>query len=87
MDEHILIALIAALVNLVLSIIVPCALRGYDNFLPELRVMLERNRASLLTSSILTAVVVYVALKTEPVIKNDFLPDSVLNLAHLSRSL
>ena len=87
MDEHILIALIAALVNLVLSIIVPCALRGYDNFLPELRVMLERNRASLLTSSILTAVVVYVALKTEPVIKNDFLPDSVLNLAHLSRSI
>lgn len=87
MDEHILIALIAALVNLVLSIVVPCALRGYDNFLPELRVMLERNRASLLTSSILTAVVVYVALKTEPVIKNDFLPESVLNLAHLSRSL
>ena len=86
MDEHILIALIAALVNLVLSIIVPCALKGYDNFLPELRVMLERHRASLLTSSVLTAVVVYVALKTEPVIKNELLPESILNLAQLSRS-
>ena len=84
MDEHIFVALIAALVNLVLSIVVPCALKGYDNFLPEVRMMLERNRAALLTSSVLTAVVVYLALKTTPMIKSE-LPDSVLNLARLSR--
>jgi hypothetical protein len=84
MDEHIFVALIAALVNLVLSIVVPCALKGYDNFLPEVRMMLERNRAALLTSSVLTAVVVYLALKASPMVKSE-LPDSVLNLAHLSR--
>jgi len=84
MDEHIFVALIAALVNLVLSIVVPCALKGSDNFLPEVRLMLERNRAALLTSSVLTAVVVYLALKASPMIKSE-LPDSVLNLAQLSR--
>jgi hypothetical protein len=84
MDEHIFVALIAALVNLVLSIVVPCALKGSDNFLPEVRLMLERNRAALLTSSVLTDVVVYLALKASPMIKSE-LPDSVLNLAQLSR--
>jgi hypothetical protein len=85
MDEHIFIALVAALVNLILSILVPCALKDSKNILPQVRLMLEHHRATLLTSSVLVAVIVYLALKAAPVVKNE-LPDSLLNLAKLSRS-
>jgi hypothetical protein len=85
MDEHIYIALIAALVNLVLSILVPCALKDSNNILPQVRMMLEQHRATLLTSSVLVAVIVYIALKAAPVVKSELIPDSILNLAQLSR--
>jgi hypothetical protein len=85
MDEHIYIALIAALVNLVLSILVPCALKDSKNILPQVRMMLEQHRATLLTSSVLVAVIVYIALKAAPVVKSELIPDSILNLAQLSR--
>jgi len=85
MDEHIYIALIAALVNLVLSILVPCALKDSNNILPQVRMMLEQHRATLLTSSVLVAVMVYIALKAAPVVKSELIPDSILNLAQLSR--
>ena len=53
LEEQIYISIIAALVNLILAIIVPCALKGRDNFLPQIRVMLENNRATLFSSSLL----------------------------------
>ena len=86
LEEHIYIALIAALVNLVLSIIVPCALKGYKNFLPQVRVMLENNRAALVTSSILVAVTVFLSLQVAPIVKNELMPNYILNLAHLNRN-
>ena len=85
MDEHIYIALIAALVNLILSILVPCALKDRKNIFPQIRMMLEQHRATLLSSSILVAVIVYISLKAAPVVKAELIPESVLNLAQLSR--
>jgi len=82
MDQDIFIAVIAALVNLVLSIIVPCVLKDNKDILPQLRIMLEHHRATLLTSSVLVAVIVYLALKAAPVIQND-IPPGLLNLAKL----
>jgi hypothetical protein len=45
--------------------------------------MLEQHRATLLTSSVVVAVMVYLALKAAPVVKSE-LPDYVLNLARLT---
>lgn len=83
MDEHIYVALVAALVNLILSILVPCALKDSKNILPQIRIMLEQHRATLLTSSVLVAVIVYLSLKSAPIIKKE-LPDSIANLIKLS---
>lgn len=84
MDENMFIALIAALVNLILSIIVPCALKNNQNFLPQVRIMLEANKHALLTSSAIVFVIVYISLSIAPEIKSD-IPDSVLKLVNLSR--
>jgi len=83
MNDEIFIALVAALVNLILSILVPCALKNYRNFLPEVRIMLENNRSALLTSSGLVFVVVYIALVISPTVKSE-IPESVLRLVNLS---
>jgi len=45
--------------------------------------MLEQNRAELLTSSILVAVIVFLSLEAAPVITRDLIPNYLLNLAHL----
>ena len=83
MSDHIFIAVIAALVNLVLSILVPCALKNNQNFLPEVRKMLEHHRATLISSSILVAVIVFIALTVADEVKPS-IPVKVLNLARLA---
>ena len=83
MSDHIFIAVIAALVNLVLSILVPCALKNNQNFLPEVRKMLEHHRATLISSSILVAVIVFIALTVADEFKTS-IPVKVLNLARLA---
>jgi len=84
MDEKIFIALIASLVNLILSILVPCALKNSKNIFPHIRIMLESHRRELLTSSLIVFVIVYISLSIAPEIKSD-IPDSVLKLVNLSR--
>lgn len=83
-QDDIFIALVAALVNLILSILVPCALRGKSEFLPSVRIMLQQHRTSLITSSVLVAITVFLALQATPVVRNQ-LPDYIVNLAKLSR--
>jgi hypothetical protein len=83
-QDDIFIALVAALVNFILSVLIPCAMRGQANFLPSVRIMLQQHRTSLITSSVLVAVTVFLALQAAPVVKNE-LPDYILNLAKLSR--
>jgi hypothetical protein len=80
--DHIFIAIIAALVNLILSIIVPCALKNHTNILPEIRKMLEFNRSALLTSSGLVFVIVWIALSISPQVRSE-IPAEVLRLANL----
>lgn len=83
-QDDIYIALIAALVNLILSIIVPCAMKGKANFLPNVRIMLQQHRTMLVTSSVLVAVIVLLALQAAPVVRGE-LPDYIVKLAQLSR--
>jgi hypothetical protein len=84
MSDHIFIAIIAALVNLVLSIIVPCALKNNRNLLPEVRKMLEQHRATLISSSVLVAVIVFIALTVADEVRPS-VPAGVLRLAQLSQ--
>jgi len=80
--DYIFIAIIAALVNLILSIIVPCALKNNKDILPEIRKMLEFNRSALLTSSGLVFVIVWIALSISPQVRSE-IPAEVLRLANL----
>jgi len=82
MDEHIYIALIASLVNLILSILIPCALKDSKNILGGIRSTMVQHRTSLLSSSVLVAIIVYISLKAGPVVKNE-MPDYIRNLANL----
>lgn len=67
--DHLFIAVIAALINLCLSILVPCALKKTDlPLLTEVKKMLNQHREMLLTSSLLVGVIVYLALQAAPVI-------------------
>ena len=84
MQNEIFVALVAALVNLILSILVPCALNNHRNFLPSVRNLLENNRRALLTSSGLVFLTVYVALVISPRVQAE-IPESVLRLVHLSK--
>jgi len=70
--QSIFIAIIAALVNLVLSILVPCALKKTNvPLLTEVKKMLNQHREMLLTSSLLVGVIVYLALQTASVVQDE----------------
>jgi len=84
MHEHIFVAVIAALVNLLLSVLVPCALKKTDiPLLTEVKKMFGQHKEMLLTSSVLVGVIVFLALQTAPVVKQE-LPEYLTNLMKLN---
>ncbi len=86
MDEHIFIAIVAALVNLLLSVLVPCALKKSEiNFLADVKKMFNQHREMLVTSSVLVGVIVYLALKAAPTVRAE-LPEPLMNLMSLGRA-
>jgi hypothetical protein len=85
MDEHILIALIAALINLILAVLVPCVLnKSNSSMLDNAKALFNQQKHMLVSSSVLVAVVVYLSLKAAPVVKSE-LSETLLNLAQLGR--
>ena len=81
--DLIFIAVIAGLVNLLLSVLVPCALKQTNQSMAlEVRRMFDQHREMLVTSSLLTAVIVYIALKAAPTVRSE-LPEGLVNLASL----
>lgn len=85
MDDHIFIAIIAALVNLLLSVLVPCALKKQNQpMLVEVKKMFDQHREMLVTSSVLVGVIVYLALKAAPTVRQE-LPAPLANLMALGR--
>ena len=84
MHEHIFLAVIAALVNLLLSIVVPCGLKKTNvPFLLEVKKMFGQHKEMLITSSVLVGVIVFLALQAAPVVKQE-LPDYLTNLMKLN---
>lgn len=67
MDPHILVALVGGLLNMVLSVTVPCLVKKTEQpFLNDVKKVFEVNRQVIITSSIIVAVTVYLALKISP---------------------
>jgi len=86
MNDHIFIAIIAALINLLLSTLVPCALKQTEQpLLSEVNKMFNQHRDMLITSSVLTGVIVFIALQAAPTVKEE-LPVSLLNLMKLGNT-
>jgi hypothetical protein len=85
MSEKILISLIAALLNFVLSVLIPCSLgKSSDPWIVQFRKMFDQHRQMLITSSILVGVIVYLALLTANVVQKE-MPEMFENLSNLGR--
>ncbi len=82
MDRAISAAILGALVNVLLSTIFPCLLSQVRNkkhdFLTELKLTFLVHRHVLFTSSVITAIAVYIAVKMEPEFTSS-IPKSVIN--------
>ena len=72
-DPHIYIALVAAMINVVLSLIVPVFVSKDSKipFVAQVRKNYSCNRDVILVSSILVVVFVYVSLKITPFIETN----------------
>lgn len=67
MDYDIVISLIAALVNCLFSLLVPCMLNKTNNeLLDNIREFFDIHKNMLLTSSLVTGLMVYMSLKAVP---------------------
>jgi hypothetical protein len=73
MDLHIFIALIGALINVFLSSTVPCLIsKSKQPYLVEVKSVFVLNRQVILTSSLIVAVTIYLALKVSPEVQSGF---------------
>jgi phosphotransferase system glucose/maltose/N-acetylglucosamine-specific IIC component len=73
MDVHIFIALVGALLNMLLSVTIPCLIKKTEQpFLTEVKKVFETNRQVILTSSLIVALTIYLALKVTQEIHSGF---------------
>ena len=94
MDSHIVISVVGALVYMALSTSMPCMLNEQKQpFLKEVKTVFVANRQTIVISSLIVAITIYLALKITPSIVDslDRLSDddnsgNISNLAKLSRS-
>ena len=82
MDRAISAAILGALVNVLFSTVFPCILSQVRNkkhdFLTELKLTFIVHRHVLFTSSLITAIAVYIAVKMEPEFTSS-IPRSIIN--------
>jgi hypothetical protein len=83
MDKHLFYALLGGAINVALSSSIPCLINKKDkSFLGEMKLVYETNRKSILVSSLIIVVTIYIVLKVGPNFKplferlsyNDFEP-------------
>lgn len=73
MDSHIFIALVGGLVNMALSVTVPCLVKKTNQpFLNDVKKVFDTNRQVIITSSLIVALTIYLALKIAPDFYNSF---------------
>lgn len=85
MNDNIFIAIVAALVNLLLSVLVPCALKNQESsYLTGVKKMFNQHREMLVTSSVLVGVIVYLSLVAAPSVRSE-ISTPLMNLMALGR--
>jgi phosphotransferase system glucose/maltose/N-acetylglucosamine-specific IIC component len=80
MDSSIIIALVGALINIMLSVIVPCVFKRTDNsMMNDMREVYKTNRQMIFSSSMIIGITIYLALEFTPQLK-----EAIGNLVELS---
>jgi len=73
MDSSIIIALVGALINIMLSVIVPCVFKRSDNsMMNDMREVYKTNRQMIFSSSMIIGITIYLALEFTPQLKEAF---------------
>lgn len=84
MDGSFFIALLAAGIHFILSILISCALKNSKgDFMVRVKALFNQYRDMLFLSSILVGVIVYMALYIAPIIVSE--SDGIKNLLHLGK--
>ena len=75
MDRALMVAIIAAILNAVLSTVIPCLLSGTGyksgSVMTEIKLTFLVHRYVIIVSSVLTAIITYIAVLMEPGISNN----------------
>ena len=67
MDSNMIIVLTAMLVNLVLSLVVPCLFKDMNQpFLEQIKQIFNTNKQLILTSTVIVGIITYIALQMYP---------------------
>jgi len=67
MEYELFVALVGALLNMVLSVIIPCLLKKSDqSFLNDIKKVFQTNREVIFASSLIVAITIYLALSVSP---------------------
>mgnify|MGYP001335471963 CR=1 FL=1 len=76
MDRALSIAMVAAIVNIIFSTLMPCFMKKTKpkSLLREIKVTFLVHRHVLVASSVVTAIMVYFAVKMEPEIRKKTIP-------------
>lgn len=70
MDKHLFYALLGGAINVVLSSSIPCLINKRDKtFFGEMKQVYETNRKSILVSSLIIVITIYIVLKIGPSFK------------------
>ena len=71
MDNNMIIVLSAMIVNLVLSLVVPCLVKDFKQpFLEQIKQIFNFNKQLILTSTIIVGIITYIALQMYPLLEN-----------------
>jgi hypothetical protein len=80
MSECILIALVGALINMILALIIPCLLKDtHQPILVNIKKVYNTHRQVLITSSVIIFITIYLALKLTPELGFSFNNEISLN--------
>lgn len=96
MDKHLFYALLGGAINVVLSSSIPCLINKKDkSFFGEMKQVYETNRKSILVSSLIIVITIYIVLKIGPSFKpllerlsnNEYEPSVNQNIIRLSKGM
>jgi hypothetical protein len=82
MDSYIIIAIIGALINIILSTLIPCVFKETKiSFLTDVKKIFEYNKQLIVTSSMIVGIMIYLAL----IVSDEFeLISGMSNIASLT---